>query len=151
MARDHVVERALQDREVHRAGDADCGDQDEPAAERSAVVALVQGDEPFLGERQRVPLRFLVQRERGFRHCRHSFACLLPSVSHEVEPADHVTDPGRLEQVGHRYPDAVGGAGPPGQHHGLDRAAAVLDDRDAGEPGKSRQGCSDFTDAFGIH
>jgi hypothetical protein len=35
--------------------------------------------------------------------------------------------------------------------HGLDRAAAVLDDRDAGEPGKGRQGCSDFTDAFGIH
>ena len=60
MARDHVIERALEHREVHRAGDAERGNYQVPAAERPAVVTLVEGDEPFLGEGQRVPLRFLV-------------------------------------------------------------------------------------------
>src|SRR5579859_7093227 len=66
MARDHVVKGVLEDREVHVAGHARRADDHEPRAERAAVIALVQGDEPFLGERQRVPSRFPVQ--QGFRH-----------------------------------------------------------------------------------
>ena len=74
MARDHVVERALQHRQIHRTGDTERGNDHEPAAERPAVITLVHGEEPFLGERQRVPLGFLVQRHRGVRHCRNSLA-----------------------------------------------------------------------------
>jgi hypothetical protein len=66
--RDHIVERALEDGEVHLAGDPYCADDHKSGAERAAVIALVQGEEPFLGERQRVPRRFPVRRERGFRH-----------------------------------------------------------------------------------
>jgi hypothetical protein len=76
MARDHVIERALQHREIHRTGDAERGDQQEPPAERPAVVALVQGEKPFLRERQRVALLLLVRHERGFCHRCYSFALL---------------------------------------------------------------------------
>src|ERR1022692_586222 len=84
-----------------------------------AMTALVEREEPFLGERQRVALPLLVRRGRGFRHFRRSFAWLFPRVSDLAEPAVHVTDRGRPEQVGHRYPDAEGGADAPGQHHCL--------------------------------
>jgi hypothetical protein len=42
MARDHVVERALEHRDIHRTDDADRADQDEPRAECSARVTLVE-------------------------------------------------------------------------------------------------------------
>src|SRR5580704_17009455 len=66
VACDHVVERALEQREVHVTGDADLADQQEPGAERPAITPMVEGDEPFLGKRQRVPLR--LRRERGRSH-----------------------------------------------------------------------------------
>ncbi len=56
VARDDVVECALEHREIHRAGDAERGHYQVPAAERSSVVTLVHGDEPFLRDRQRVLL-----------------------------------------------------------------------------------------------
>ena len=56
MARDHVVEGALERREIHRASDPERGHYQVAAAERSAVVPLVHGDEPFLRDRQRVLL-----------------------------------------------------------------------------------------------
>src|ERR1022692_984166 len=52
----------------------------------------------------------------------------LPCVSQLAEPAIHVTDRGRLEQVGHRHPDTQGSADPPGQHHGLQRPAAEIEE-----------------------
>jgi hypothetical protein len=61
MARDHIVERAVEHREIHPTSDAERADYRVTAAKRPAV-GLVHGDEPFLREGQRVPLRFLVVR-----------------------------------------------------------------------------------------
>jgi hypothetical protein len=55
MARDHIVERTLQHRQIHRTSDTERGNDQVPAAERPAFITLVEADEPFLGERQRVP------------------------------------------------------------------------------------------------
>jgi hypothetical protein len=60
MARDHVVERALEHGQIHRAGDAKHDHDQVPVAERPVVVALVHRQEPFLGEGQGVALRFLI-------------------------------------------------------------------------------------------
>jgi len=56
----------------------------------------------------------------------------IPTTSRLVDPVVHVGDGGGLEQVGHGQPDAQGGADPPGQHHGLDRAAAQVEEVAAG-------------------
>ncbi len=128
MAGDHVVERALQHRDIHRAGDAQRADHHEPEAERPAVVALVERENHSW------------VKDSGYRFDSWSSASedsviaasplpwLLPRVSHEVEPAVDVTGRGRLEQVGHRYPDTEGGADAPGQHHCLYRAAAEVEE-----------------------
>jgi hypothetical protein len=42
MARDHIVERALEHREIHRAGDSERGNNQIPATERPAVGTLVR-------------------------------------------------------------------------------------------------------------
>ena len=59
----------------------------------------------------------------------------------------------RLPGVGMQLRDVQAGAGrcDEGDQALAGRAGVVLDDRDVGKPGKGRQGCSDFTDAFGIH
>ena len=50
MAGDHVIERSLQHGEIHRAGDPQRADHHEPGTERPALITLVKGDEPFLGQ-----------------------------------------------------------------------------------------------------
>src|SRR5579863_4510535 len=66
-------------------------------------------------------------RRRGTRSA-GSRAVLLPRVSQAAEPVVHVADRGCLEQIGHRYPDAQGGADTPGQHHRLYRAPAEVEE-----------------------
>jgi hypothetical protein len=56
MARDYVIERTLQHRQIHRTGNTERRNDHVPAAERPAVITLVEAEEPFLGERQRVPV-----------------------------------------------------------------------------------------------
>jgi hypothetical protein len=63
MTLDHIIQSPLQHLNVHPAGHSYRADLQEPGAERPAVIAAVQRQEPFLREGQRVSHRLLVRQK----------------------------------------------------------------------------------------